>query len=729
VANASETTSDRDSDGIPDWWEAKTGSWSYDSGTKRDLFVRLLDWENAVDSSEDYDSDGLSNLEEIQNGTDPKNWDSDGDLLPDGWEVQMTLDPLDNGTDNLRTTIPSDGNLLMGSTGDPDGDGLSNLQELIHGTNPKNMHSDGDGVDDGIEVAQGSDPNDPSDGGQPPPADQLVEVPFTVGDPSGSHSERWKMNIKGDGPDDHRQFGLVSPNFGQMSPPTIFKLRRGNSYTITLTHVATNRQDGKPDYDWEAQVDSLPAKTVLKSSGNTHPAEDRYEIIKEAWLLDNKDGLLGWNTDSLGETNFTTGKKATLTPVEVESMDRYLSGSIPESVIDSFGGASKFGLVFRNQSSGETYSFNKLSEAHVYDDPFGATDEDEDKFLSNSEIAAWANGPNSASKELNQDVVFYRKDGKLHFRTLFDQAGPIEIGLIKDGQEIGKIDWTLTPDALIADLLETVDSTLSGNHDDDGGVILAAINAGVSGEDLEDMRAIAASPQFSGGGFSGFIRRNLTIKVNIPTWEAMKENFEQGVRKAGAAVDRAITVATFAGKGFCEGAWYGVKDDATSLVELGKMILNPAETAKTFYEGFKVLIDLDMQGWKNVGKTLVESFLKTGNEGVGEWSEPNALDVASYLVGFTAGYITEQIVVTYVTAGILKAGNVGAKIGKFIRDAAKGLKTALAPVAEAAKILYQNALKAKNSIFRRFSQDVAGIDDVKALKRMVHEMTLSCPVP
>lgn len=423
--------------------------------------------------------------------------------------------------------------------------------------------------------------------------------------------------------------------------------------------------------------------------------------------------------------------KVSLGPLEVESMDRYLAGSIPKPFIDCLGGESKFGLIFRNSTTGEAYSFNKLSEAHIYDDPFGATVDDEDKFLSNTEIAAWANGPGSSSKELTQDVVFYREDGKLHFRSLFDRAGQIEIGLIKDGEEIGHVKWTLTPDVEVADLLETVDSILSGKDDDDGGVILAAIQAGVSEDDLLAMRITAANirAQGDGGGFGGFFRRNLTIKVNIPTWKAIKDNFEQGVRMAGAAVDRAITIATFAGKGFCEGAWYGVKDDATSLVELGKMILNPAETAKTFYEGFKVLIDLDLQGWKNVGKTLVESFLKKGEEGVGEWSEPNALDVASYLVGFTAGYITEQIVVTYVTAGILKAGNVGAKIGQFIRNAAKGLKTALAPVTEAAKIFYQKALKAKNSIFRRFSQDVSAIEDVKALKRMVHEMTLSCPVP
>lgn len=82
-----------------------------------------------------------------------------------------------------------------------------------------------------------------------------------------------------------------------------------------------------------------------------------------------------------------------------------------------------------------------------------------------------------------------------------------------------------------------------------------------------------------------------------------------------------------------------------------------------------------------------------------------------------------------MTAGILKAGNVGAQIGKFLRDAAKGLGTALARATDAAKLTYQQALKAKNAIFRRFSQDVLSTEDVKKFKRMIHEMSLICPVP
>ncbi|MEX2608190.1 MAG: hypothetical protein WD708_12680, partial [Kiritimatiellia bacterium] len=269
---------------IPDWWEI----------THFGAF-------GSVDASADPDSDGLSNLGEFLAGTDPHNWDTDGDLLPDGWEVQYGLDPLDATGDN-------------GADGDPDGDGLSNLQEMIHGTDPLNADTDGDGVNDVDEVGQGSNPNNAGDGGLPPPANELVEVPFSVGDPSGSYSERWKMNIQADGPDDTRQFGFVSPDFGEMGTQT-FLLRRGNSYTITLSHVATD-QDNGADYDWQAKVDNLPTTTVL-AGGNTHSGPERFESVQNAWLLDNEDGLLGGVDQSFDSTDHTVGKQARLLPVEI----------------------------------------------------------------------------------------------------------------------------------------------------------------------------------------------------------------------------------------------------------------------------------------------------------------------------------------------------------------------------------------------------------------------------
>src|SRR5262245_25819064 len=69
--------------------------------------------------------------------------DSDNDGLPDEWELRHF------------------GNLNQGPNGDPDGDGLTNLQELAAGTNPNLADSDGDGYSDGVEVQAGSDPLDP----------------------------------------------------------------------------------------------------------------------------------------------------------------------------------------------------------------------------------------------------------------------------------------------------------------------------------------------------------------------------------------------------------------------------------------------------------------------------------------------------------------------------------------------------------------------------------------
>lgn len=75
--------------------------------------------------------------------TDPLNPDTDGDGLPDGWEANNGLDPLDNGTYNFRTGGP--GNPDMGANGDPDGDGFTNAQELASGTHPNKPNNPGGG--------------------------------------------------------------------------------------------------------------------------------------------------------------------------------------------------------------------------------------------------------------------------------------------------------------------------------------------------------------------------------------------------------------------------------------------------------------------------------------------------------------------------------------------------------------------------------------------------------
>ncbi len=82
--------------------------------------VRLYDY--ALSSNEvatiyntDTDGDGLINLAELNTyGTDPENPDTDGDTLPDGWEVQHGSNPS-----------------VVDPLGDADSDGFSNLEEYI----------------------------------------------------------------------------------------------------------------------------------------------------------------------------------------------------------------------------------------------------------------------------------------------------------------------------------------------------------------------------------------------------------------------------------------------------------------------------------------------------------------------------------------------------------------------------------------------------------------------
>ena len=100
---------DTDGDGMPDGFEYCYGD--------------LLNPSNATDAYGDPDDDGLNNVEEYEvaytwgpsNFTDPEDFDTDNDGMPDGWEYLSGIHPMMVVTP--MTTQTSMDTTLMGMAG------------------------------------------------------------------------------------------------------------------------------------------------------------------------------------------------------------------------------------------------------------------------------------------------------------------------------------------------------------------------------------------------------------------------------------------------------------------------------------------------------------------------------------------------------------------------------------------------------------------------------------
>lgn len=328
---------DSDEDGLPDQWEIANGLSptvaAGDDGWNGDLdgdgLANGLEFEIGTNPSDvDSDGDGLSDLEEVVLGTDPLDADTDHDGMSDGWEVSYGMSPTSSeGQD--------------GAEFDNDEDGLSNFEEFAYGTDPTHPHTFSSSVGDALYVANGMSEITPSD---------CVAVTLSIGDPSGSRSELWKIVLQEDAPLG-RKFQVVCGAYGQVRTATV-NLEPGRHYVGTIEHLASVGLVA--DYDWQAQVDGLPSSEVM--------AEERanwLSIADKLVMVDNSSGLLGLCNDSFSDVNLAEGRHFDVFTVKVTPTNVKFNWDTTNSSFDAIN-------LRKNRDTPYDIAEGEYASAHSY---------------------------------------------------------------------------------------------------------------------------------------------------------------------------------------------------------------------------------------------------------------------------------------------------------------------------------------------------------------------------
>ena len=278
------STVDTDGDGVTDVDEINNGTDPNDPDSDDDGLSDGEEESNGTNPNDpDSDNDGLSDGEEESNSTDPNDPDSDNDGVNDGEEVNNGTDPNDPDTDDdgindSNDICPNDPGLFVYfgcSNPDPDEDGVSTEDEINDGTDPNDPDSDDDGLTDGEEETNGTDPNNPdTDGDGVTDADEIENGT----DPNDPDTDDDGVNDSDDGCPKERGVFLFS---GCLSPDT-----DGDGIT-DADEIDNGTDPNDPDTDGDGIIDSddlcptVPGQSVFFGCSNSDPDEDGIDTQDE----------------------------------------------------------------------------------------------------------------------------------------------------------------------------------------------------------------------------------------------------------------------------------------------------------------------------------------------------------------------------------------------------------------------------------------------------------------